>query len=127
MMAVRLRDIRQNLRRSRRQMNRARRLYARLIRSEVKRNPESVWIYAQRARRRGLFAGDAETASNLKSIVCSILRHIFQIDRKAYPGRWEGSYAWYRWLDDNPHTDWFSLIDKKKLWRNGKPVLRLIA
>jgi len=96
-------------------LRRGRRLYVRLVRGELIRNPESVFIFSQRAISRGLYA----PSCTLKDGAFSLLRAAYKQDQERM--------SWSQWLHfHNIGYIWWQMGRHKRL-KMGKPVLRLIA
>jgi len=99
---------------SQKKLRRARRLYASLIRHEIKRNPEIVFICAQRAIARGLYSPRA----SIKDGAFSILRAVYKADK--HPD-------WDRWQEENGLQGiWWNMGHRQRR-KMGKPVLRITA
>lgn len=110
--------IRESNSKTSKQLRRARKLYGRLIYREVMRNPEIVFICAQRVIARGLYSPKA----GLKDVTFSLIRKIYLCHRSD-TGR---DIDWHQWLRENETADWFAMGHYKRI-KYSKPVLRLVA
>lgn len=91
-------------------LRRARRLYYRIARDSVERNPDTAWLLAYRCQERGLFS----VKTDIENIVFAICRGCF---RCSSLNDW-GGFGWYDWLDKYQANDlWHRKSIKIK---NGK-------
>ena len=99
-------------------LRRARRLYGYLVHKEIFRNPDIVFICAQRAKEAGLYSEKTRT----KSIIFSLVRKTYV---NLYKGNPKDTFGWHAWMKANKKLEyiWYKELPS----RNGKPVLRLIA
>lgn len=110
--------IRQQFNHNHKRLRRARRLYGFLIREEIKQNPNMAFICAQRAIARGLYS----TNTMYSTVVYSMFKHAYNADNAH--GNIRG---WGRWLDQYAFGSNFQWYKVRKMMKNDKPVLRLIA
>ena len=109
--------IRDSSQRSQKKLRRARRLYGQIIYREALRNPEILYICAQRAISRGLYS----PKTGYRDVVFGLCRHVFRVYKTKH-----GRENWRYWVEKISHLDWNSMGHKKRL-KYGKPVVRLVA
>lgn len=112
-----MKTIRECYRTSGIKLRRARKLYIFFIRHEVKRSPDMYWIYAQRAKSRGLYA---ET-TQIKDVCFSLVRGVYKLDHNI------ARQGWFGWQRENEcKAIWNSLSRwSDRRMRNCRPVLRI--
>lgn len=96
-------------------LRKARRRYALAVRAAIIKSPESVFIFAQRAIARGLFAPS-----------CTLKDGAFSLLRAAYRHDHEGM-EWFDWLDYHSIGTIWWLMSGKQRRKMGKPVIRTVA